>query len=177
MNANKPLALRRLVRAASVAIPAVGLLVWLSCSDVWMPEGSSTISRWRADEIGKYCAYYPEWKGGETWRPSAALVRESEAGLAAHLAARQRSGLPMPQEAPAEQPFRYHHQYLGLVLGGERVLFINAYPFYHDKALNDQGFQLLERPECVADGGRHYWRVIYHPASRSFSRLEFNGPA
>ena len=80
----------------------------------------------------------------------------------------------MPHEAPAEQPFGYHHQYLGLVIDGERVLFINAYPFYDDEALNEPA-GLLERPECVADGGRHFWRVFYHPRSRTFSRFEFNG--
>jgi hypothetical protein len=162
--------------AAFMAAVGVAAAAWLWSSDLWLPAHTSRISVWRTADIFNYCTLAP-LSVDAFGQPSAALVREAEAGLAAHLAARKRAGLPMPAESPVQQPFTFHHQYIGFVMGGERVLFVNAFPYYHDPAVNDFAFQVFERPECVADGGRHFWRVIYHPDTKSFSDVEFNGPA
>lgn len=162
-------------RAAGAAAIAIPIAAWLIVTDLWLPPLTSRISVWRTADIFDYCtAMRPV---DQFWLASPSLVREAEAGLALHLAARQRQGMKMPAESPAEQPFSFHHQYIGFVMGGERVLFLNAFPYYHDRSINEFGFQVFERPECVADGGRHFWRVIYHPATKTFSNFEFNGPA
>ena len=164
------------LRALGFTSVAVSLVAWLAFPDLLLPQGASRIGSWNANQMFDECFVPTGQRPDNFWRPSSDVVREAEAGLAELLAARRRAGLKMPEDSPAERPFQFHHQYLGFVMAGERVLLINAFPSYPDDPFMENGFGLFERPVCVADGGRHFWRVLYHPATQTFSRFEFNGP-
>lgn len=68
-------------------------------------------------------------------------------------------------------PGLYYRQYVGIVLDGRRMVYINAFqtaegaPDWHERANN----------RC--DGGSDYWGAVYDPETRRFSRLGFNGEA
>ncbi|MDH4120242.1 MAG: hypothetical protein OEV94_00850 [Deltaproteobacteria bacterium] len=64
----------------------------------------------------------------------------------------------------------YSLQYAGIVVGGRRLIYINAFP------------KKLETPEwtslmVVCDGGKSFWGAVYDPATGTFSQLAFNGEA
>lgn len=69
------------------------------------------------------------------------------------------------------QPWSFFRQYLGIVIDGRRVVYVN---FFRD----EESFpQWRERAVQVCDGGDYYWGAIYDPDTRRFSQLVVNGEA
>jgi len=66
-------------------------------------------------------------------------------------------------------PESYFRQYLGLVVGGKRVVYVNAFK----SAATHPRWQ--SAPVGVCDGGSDYWGVLYEPESRRFYDLAING--
>lgn len=58
----------------------------------------------------------------------------------------------------------YSRQYAGVIILGEKYIYINAGPLGREN-LN------------VCDGGKSYWGALYNPAKMLFSELAFNGEA
>lgn len=54
----------------------------------------------------------------------------------------------------------YPRQYGGIIVNGEKVIYINA-----------------GEMDMVCDGGKRYWGAVYHPTTKAFSQLVFNGSA
>ena len=118
-----------------------------------------------AAEAGQQCSRgAPKVEGG--WLPAAADV----AALEQHL----------PQIAALEggiegvslhiaYPENFYRQYVGIVVGGRRLIYVNAGPY------------LLTGPnrEHVAvacDGGSRFWGALYDPRAGRFFNLQINGP-
>jgi hypothetical protein len=57
----------------------------------------------------------------------------------------------------------YVREYVGIVVGGKRFIYVNAYP--------------AGGPSSVCDGGSSFWGVVYEPEAREFGDLAFNGMA
>jgi hypothetical protein len=68
-------------------------------------------------------------------------------------------------------------QYFGIVSGGRRYIYINAFPASEFKDWPKQVpvFNWRMQPFVACDGGSGFWGVLYDPASRRFSQLAFNG--
>jgi hypothetical protein len=64
---------------------------------------------------------------------------------------------------------RYFLQYVGIVSGGRRLIYINA--FKDDKPHPSWRTTLVS----VCDGGAGYWGAVFDPAMGRFSDLAFNG--
>ena len=68
-------------------------------------------------------------------------------------------------------PEEYFRQYLGLLVGGRQVVYVNAFrsvathPHWQAAAVG------------VCDGGSDYWGALYEPEARRFSDLAINGSA
>jgi hypothetical protein len=81
------------------------------------------------------------------------------------------------QEASVDDLKNYAFQYAGIIVGGKRYIYINAFyskpgtnPEYsHNNWKND--------PVRVRDGGSHYWGVMFSIEDHEFNHLEFNGSA
>lgn len=159
-----------------LALGAASLLAagWFAARYSWLPRGASTISLWHAADTFHQCSRLGPEPGDRFWIPTSAQIREIEAALPEMFAERKRLGLKMPEKSEADQPFRYHHQYIGFTQKGERLIYVNAYPFYDNGALNDHDFSLFEKPEHICDGGRFFWGIVYHPRLKTFDALEFN---
>jgi hypothetical protein len=66
-------------------------------------------------------------------------------------------------------PKAYQRQYFGIVSGGKRLLYVNA--FVDNMANKDwQSYAIV-----VCDGGVGAWGAVYDPKQRSWSDLHFNG--
>ncbi len=76
--------------------------------------------------------------------------------------------------ARIRDPRNFIRQYVGIVLGSRKVLYINAFPI----ELPSRGLEQLGQKAMVAcDGGPGYWGVVYDPQTRRFEDLSVNGLA
>jgi hypothetical protein len=101
------------------------------------------------------------------WEPSAADVRDMEARLSdlAQLKSKQWIG-----GIQIEHPERHLRQYFGLVVGGRKVIYINA-----SCGSGNPPLSWKEKVMDVCDGGACHWGVLYDPANGAFAELETNG--
>lgn len=161
---------------AVIASMLILLLAWVAWTYCFLPKDTSTIL-WHAGKAFDQCSRNRPEPGDTFWLPTAAQIRDAEAALPGMLAARRKAGLRMPQKADGGVPFRFHHQYIGFMMKGERVIYLNAYPRYYEDRLNNYGatFSLLERPEITCDGGRFFWGAVYRPNAKTFEQFEANG--
>lgn len=103
------------------------------------------------------------------WQPTPGQIAKAEALLPSLVRANRR-----PKE-----PLGYR-QYLGVVIGGRRMIYVNVFPRW-----------LVERRELagiapqdwrtvfvsVCDGGDGFWGAVYDPETLRFSSPRFNGAA
>ena len=104
------------------------------------------------------------------WDPTLAQVVEAESRLSRFIVETRRPDRPLNED--------YYRQYLGVVIGRERLIYINLFPR-----------SLVERREAagrdhwrtnfvdVCDGGDAFWGVLFDPQSLRFLSPRFNGVA
>jgi hypothetical protein len=71
-----------------------------------------------------------------------------------------------------EHPGKYYRQYVGIVAGERKFIYINAFCETFPKLLDWQ-----QRPLDACDGGDCFWSAVYDPLSGEFSDLQINGIA
>ncbi len=151
---------------------------WFAWTYWFLPKDTSTIL-WHAKKAFDQCSRARPDPGDAFWLPTAGQVRDAEAALPAMLAARRKLGLRMPQKADGGVPFRFHRQYIGFLIQGERVMYLNAYPLYYNESLNDEWdgspYSPFEQPQIRCDGGRFFWGAVYRPNTKTFEQFETNG--
>jgi hypothetical protein len=82
-----------------------------------------------------------------------------------------------PEDWPAsssvriEHPERYFRQYVGVVRGGKKMIYVNA--FCSEIAPLDWQKRLV----VILDGGACVWQAIYDPSAKRFRSLRINGVA
>lgn len=67
----------------------------------------------------------------------------------------------------------YAFQYVGVMLGDRKGIYINAFPKGWFK--KDDGFDPTREILGVCDGGASYWGVVYELATQQFIYLYYNG--
>jgi hypothetical protein len=106
----------------------------------------------------------------EFWTPSPQDVLAAEKalpGFMAHAKCR----------APTHPVGEYLRQYVGIISGGRRMLYVNAVYAEIVARMPGSGRSLDWRttPIVVCDGGTAFWGVEYDVAARSFGKLTCNG--
>jgi hypothetical protein len=98
------------------------------------------------------------------WSPSVADVLAAEKKLPQLL---RTSGHKIVLE-------KSHRQYIGILAGGKKLIYINA---FSDTILRAPEFRTRWKKEAIVacDGGDVFWGVEFDPATNSFAHLEFNG--
>ena len=99
-----------------------------------------------------------------TWTPSPEQIRQLEADLPQLNALAPPDNGAHPGDADA-----YVRQYFGLVVNGQRLIYLNG--FLEPMANKDWKQYAM----VVCDGGASAWGAVYDPAGRRFSELRFNG--
>jgi len=101
------------------------------------------------------------------WDPTPALVAEAEARLPGFVSMnRTMNGYRRPPK-PLDE---YYRQYVGVVIGGERFIYVNLFP----RSLAEGGWRTGYLLVC--DGGAEYWSVLFDPKKLRFFSPRFNGP-
>lgn len=105
------------------------------------------------------------------WLPDSAQISELDNGFDAAAAA----ALAKRGERPSERG--YNRQYIGVVAGGKKRIYVNA--FFRDFDLADATSPLKDywRTHAIqiCDGGSYYFGAVYDPATKTFSDFAFNG--
>jgi len=72
-----------------------------------------------------------------------------------------------------ENPSRYYRQYVGIVVGERKLIYLNA---FCEKVVKQSG-DWRKNPVDVCDGGDCFWSAVYDTSSGEFSDLQVNGIA
>jgi hypothetical protein len=114
------------------------------------------------------------------WIPSRQQIRSVEPILARVIA----ESLGARPQLPSIND--YYRQYVGIVVGGRRLIFINGFhkSFFealrHDHASDPRGrppasFDWRRKQVQVCDGGEYYFGAVYDPDSATVDQFGFNG--
>ena len=103
------------------------------------------------------------------WTPTEADVRPVEEGL------RRRS--PSDGERLPAGLLGYCRQYLGIVVKGRRMVYVNGFSAGHIRDFTGGEWDWHRRPVLVDDGGDEFFDVTYDPRERRFHGFSFHGYA
>lgn len=135
--------------------------------------GAQTKTRWtllaetEADRARQLCSRPGPPKFQATWKPTLSDIQSMETRLSRISRLRTQSGI---LGVRIKHPERYYRQYLGIIIDGQKFIFINA--FCDDKPPETWREMLIDR----CDGGCS-WGVVYDVRTGKFSHLEMNGVA
>lgn len=121
----------------------------------------------------KQCSRWaPEIEG--SWNPTKEDVAKLEANLRKISALKADSCCAL--RASIEHPEKFIRQYVGIIVGGRKLVYVNAF-FPEDNLLQSKP----GRPDwrkvalIICDGGEYFWGVIFDPCTATFSGLAMNG--
>ena len=124
-----------------------------------------------AGEAGSLAREYP--KDGPdridgSWQPTKAIIDDLEASLPRISELRS---FGAPNSAKIEHPGSYFRQYLAVIRGGKKKIYVNA--------MCDVTYSVDWRTHLatVTDGGNCFWQAWFDPATGKFTDLYINGRA
>lgn len=106
----------------------------------------------------------------EYWSPTAADIRALESALPAYLQ-ENRSAFYMTETLIWKRLDEYNRQYIGVVLGGKKIIYAS---FLCQGGANTEW---KEHFILVADGGACYFQFKYEPSTGGYYDLSVNGEA
>jgi len=151
---------------------AAVMLLWASATRLHADEAAYTVlPATQIVHLGRLCSRSGPGLVSEGWQPTPEQIVQAEALLPAFVRANRR---------PTEPLGGHHRQYLGVVIGGRRLIYVNVFPRW-----------LVERRELagivshdwrtafvdVCDGGDGFWGALYDPEAQRFFSPRFNGAA
>jgi hypothetical protein len=105
-----------------------------------------------------------------SWEPRVGDIENLEANLFQISALSQNTA---GSTRHIDKPDRYFRQYLGIVQGGKKWVFINAFCW----TSTDNSDESRQHLELGDDGGKCFWQAWYDPDTQRFSNLMINGEA
>lgn len=128
---------------------------------------SALINKQDAPVLVQQCSrgFAGKLEGG--WLPSEANINELEKRMEDLL--KLESELCCGQGKLERDLHEYIYQYGGIVVDGEKLIYINA---IHVSKKSDNW---KRTPIVYCDGGKSFWGAIFNPATGVFSDLAFNG--
>src|SRR2546428_6255704 len=126
----------------------------------------------QAEVLSKQCSRDNPPRFDGTWRPSQQDITDVEAQLPQLHGLR--AALCCIPGARVTNVHDYYRQYVGLIVGGHNVIYVNAFAA-RLRQLFDPDDRWRTEPVMACDGGEAFWGAIYDPATKTFSSLAFNG--
>lgn len=152
----------------SHVVPLLAVLV--SCATTVVPPGRSVVlPESQSETVLKLCSRSGPATVEGSWDVPNGVVVALEQDL--HKLSRLKATGCCLLGGKIRNPEEYFRQYLGLVVGGKRVVYVNAFK----SAATHSRWQAA--PVGVCDGGSDYWGALYDPESRRFYDLAINGSA
>ena len=135
-----------------------------------LPAGAVVLPAATIPAILRQCSRQSPTAGEGGWQPSAAEIIALETAAAAALRARQEPNDPDWSGFPDN----WRRQYVGLVRGGRRFIYGNAYPRDVDERAPEPD-RWRREPAIVCDGGPSFFGVEYDVEAGRITQLAFNG--
>jgi hypothetical protein len=110
----------------------------------------------------------------KTWLPRQADVQALESRLG-RISSLLSGGLV--RQRRISNPSRYYRQYVGIVVGDRKLIYLNAFCDKPEDVVVRQDGDWRQHPVDVCDGGDCFWSAVYDPLSGEFSDLQVNGVA
>ena len=117
-----------------------------------------------AQAVNRLCSRSGPGRIDSGWVPEARDVEKLEARLGEvklESSGSARTTIP--------NPFSFYRQYVGIVVNGRRLIYINA--FARDLVSQTWKTRLVD----VCDGGPAFWGVLFDPVASKFFDLQTNG--
>src|SRR5258708_12318651 len=127
-----------------------------------------------AASVLRQCSRPSPEKFAGTWQPSESDIKELEANLPR--IQQVKSTLSCNEPARVKDLNNSYRQYVGVVIGNRRVIYINAFAS-GILDVTDRKDRWRYEPMLACDGGDAFWGAIYDPQTKEFSQLAFNGVA
>jgi hypothetical protein len=107
------------------------------------------------------------------WEPRKEAVQQLESDLPhlAQLASTTKHGL----SESIGDPKSSRRQYIGVLIGGEHFIYINAWAA--DAFSQGEDAEWQKKAAVICDGGPSNWGALYDPLTGQFSELQGNGAA
>lgn len=77
--------------------------------------------------------------------------------------------------ATVDSLHNFSFQYLGVIVKGQKFIYINAFPSGSESWYKEHDKDLSKNALIVCDGGTSYWGVLYDIKKNIFILLSFNG--
>jgi hypothetical protein len=110
-----------------------------------------------------------------TWKPGAAQIKALEDNWDA--LRETAPALCCNNRARVGDIGDYYRQYLGIVVGDRRLIYINAFESRFLDRVETRKGRWRRMAMVICDGGESFWGAVYDPATGTFSELAFNGMA
>lgn len=107
------------------------------------------------------------------WAPSPPQVAAFDSALAPLL--RSRLAAAASDVRPAAPISAYYRQYIGLELGGKRVIYANGFRGSAMQLIGERADAWRTGAITACDGGDAFFGAVFDPVSRTIVRLDFNG--
>ena len=143
----------------------------IAAPDAALPEGAAILDEAQRDALLRQCSRSTPPPGESGWRPGAADIVAMEAAVAAAL--RQRRGAGEPDWA--RFPSIWRRQYVGVVRGGRRYIYGNAFPVDPFAASDPDRWR--RETALICDGGPSFFGVEYDVEAGRITHIAFNGSA
>jgi hypothetical protein len=156
------------MKTAKQFLCAVCLTPLLGFSGLAQREKSTRLPTSEAKNVTNQCSRPSPDNFTDTWQPSEAEIREMESRFPQIKKLRVKECCIRGEQI--ENPERYYMQYIGIIVDGKNLIYINAFPdsnpdeFWKKNAVN------------ICDGGTA-WGVLYDPKTKKFFDLAVNGVA
>ena len=150
------------VRALAAAPPAPTTL---------NPEWGVVFPDQKALELVHQCSRRAPGPISGTWTPSAQQIADLDDAL---LPALMVQFVQRELSDKGWQPTDYYRQYGGLIIRGQRIIYVNAFNRYvveHSKPIDAWKTKAV----AICDGGELVFGVEYDPESKTLSEIQFNG--
>lgn len=141
-------------------------------TDARLPAGAVILPDATRASILQQCSRSTPEPGEAGWRPTAADIIALEAAAVASLRGRSDGNRPDWTRFPED----WRRQYVGIVRGGRRYVYGNAYPRGMDDHATDPD-RWQREPAIVCDGGPSFFGIEYDVEARRITHLAFNGMA
>jgi hypothetical protein len=145
---------------------AICLMLLVYFSALAQREKSTLLPASEAKSVTNQCSRPSPDKFSDTWQPSQAEIKEMESRFSQIKKLRVKKCCI--QGAQVEDPEEYYMQYVGIIVGGEKLIYINAF------ADSNPGEMWKQNAVIICDGG-NAWGVLYNPTTKKFYELAING--
>ncbi len=147
---------------------AIGMVLLALISASAQRKKSTLLPPGEAKKVADQCSRPGPPEFSDTWQPTGADIELMESRLPRVKGLRAK-GCCM-EGAQVEDPGHFYMQYVGIVVKGKRLIYINAF------ADDDPPESWKKEAYIVCDGGTD-WGVLYDPETGKFSDLAVNGVA